>query len=179
MRPAMWNEQKSKVESEFQNSSASLCLCGERSLKLACFKMPAMLRSRFLTAFGMTILEVVVLATICARTAAAQQAPQMPAATPEQISALRQQAQATLSQTSGTLALVGLRQPVNVLRDKWGVAHIFAQNQHDLFFAQGYVASQDRLFQMELWKRVGQGRIAEVLGQQALERDVNARLLQY
>src|SRR4051812_10245577 len=100
--------------------------------------MPAMLRSRFLTAFGMTILKVVVLATVCAPAAAAQQAAQMPAATPEQISALRQQAQATLSQTSGTLTVSGLRQPVNVLRDKWGVAHIFAQNQHDLFFAQGY-----------------------------------------
>ena len=55
------------------------------------------------------------------------------------------------------LKVTGLEQPVNVLRDRWGVAHIYAQNQHDLFFAQGFVAAQDRLFQMELWKRSGQG----------------------
>ena len=59
----------------------------------------------------------------------------------------------------------GLKQPVNVLRDRWGVAHIYARNQSDLFFAQGFVAAQDRLFQMELWKRSGQGRLAEILGQ--------------
>ena len=91
----------------------------------------------------------------------------------------RAEAQAALAQTSGTLKLAGLAQPVEVLRDKWGVAHIFAKNQHDLFFAQGFVAAQDRLFQMELWKRIGQGRLAEVIGTAFLERDVNARLLQY
>src|SRR5512146_3130428 len=78
-----------------------------------------------------------------------------------------------------SLKTPGLNEPVEVLRDHWGVAHIYARNQHDLFFAQGFVASQDRLFQMELWKRVGQGRLAEVLGPTFLERDVNARLLQY
>jgi penicillin amidase len=91
----------------------------------------------------------------------------------------RAEAKAALAQISGTLKLAGLTQPVEVLRDKWGVAHIFAKNQHDLFFAQGFVAAQDRLFQMELWKRVGQGRLAEVIGPAFLERDVNARLLQY
>ena len=79
----------------------------------------------------------------------------------------------------GTLQVRGLKEPVEVLRDRWGVAHIYAKNQHDLFFAQGFVASQDRLFQMELWKRSGQGRLAEILGPSALFRDVNARLLQY
>jgi penicillin G amidase len=91
----------------------------------------------------------------------------------------RAEAQAALAQSSGTLKLTGLRARVEVLRDKWGVAHIFAKNQHDLFFAQGFVAAQDRLFQMELWKRVGQGRLAEVIGPAFLERDVSARLLQY
>ena len=79
----------------------------------------------------------------------------------------------------GTLKLPGLQQPVRVLRDRWGVAHIYAENQHDLFFAQGFVAAQDRLFQMELWKRSGQGRLAEILGPSALYRDLNARLLRY
>jgi penicillin amidase len=88
-------------------------------------------------------------------------------------------AQAAVSVTRGSLKLPGLKQSVNVLRDRWGVAHIYAQNQHDLFFAQGFVAAQDRLFQMELWKRSGQGRLAEVLGPGALLRDINARLLRY
>lgn len=77
------------------------------------------------------------------------------------------------------LRLPGLEQPVAVLRDRWGVPHIFARNQHDLFFAQGYVAAGDRLFQMELWKRTGQGRLAEILGPSAVQRDINARLLRY
>lgn len=84
-----------------------------------------------------------------------------------------------VSQIRGTLKIAGLEQPVTVLRDRWGVAHIYAKNEHDLFFAQGYVVSQDRLFQMELWKRSGQGRLAEILGPSALQRDVSARLLRY
>jgi penicillin amidase len=84
-----------------------------------------------------------------------------------------------LAAVSGELHVKGLDRPVNVLRDRWGVAHIYAQNQHDLFFAQGVVAAQDRLFQMELWKRAGQGRLAEILGPSALPRDVNARALRY
>ncbi len=84
-----------------------------------------------------------------------------------------------LAIVSGQLQMKGLQQRVDVLRDRWGVAHIYAQNQHDLFFAQGVVAAQDRLFQMELWKRAGQGRLAEILGPAALPRDVNARALRY
>jgi penicillin amidase len=80
---------------------------------------------------------------------------------------------------SGKLRIKGLQQPVEVLRDPWGVAHIYAQNQHDLFFAQGVVAAEDRLFQMEVWKRSGQGRLAEVLGPTALSRDISARALRY
>ncbi len=92
---------------------------------------------------------------------------------------LASRAQAALSVVRGTLRIQGLQRPVEVLRDRWGVAHIYAGNQHDLFFAQGFVAAEDRLFQMELWKRSGQGRLAEVLGPAALLRDINARLLNY
>lgn len=92
---------------------------------------------------------------------------------------LEDRAKAALAVISGTLTIHGLHQPVRVQRDKWGVAHIYAQNEHDLFFAQGFVVSQDRLFQMELWKRSGQGRLAEILGPGAVKRDVNARLLRY
>ncbi len=92
---------------------------------------------------------------------------------------LSEAAHRALAVISGKLTAKGLQQPVEVLRDRWGVAHIYGQNQHDLFFAQGFVAAQDRLFQMELWKRAGQGRLAEVLGPAFLARDVNARLLRY
>ncbi len=64
----------------------------------------------------------------------------------------------------GNFASPRAAQSVTIRRDRWGVPHIYAQNQHDLFFAQGFVAAQDRLFQMEMWKRAGQGRLAEVLG---------------
>ncbi|MBI3474103.1 MAG: penicillin acylase family protein [Acidobacteria bacterium] len=96
--------------------------------------------------------------------------------TPKDLAAAAHKALAVIS---GKLNAKGLEKPVEVLRDRWGVAHIYAQNQHDLFFAQGFVAAQDRLFQMELWKRAGQGRLAEVLGPAFLARDVNARLLRY
>jgi penicillin amidase len=92
---------------------------------------------------------------------------------------LEAQAHAALSVINGKIKLSGLHHSVTVLRDRWGVPHIYAHDQHDLFFAQGFVASQDRLFQMELWKRLGQGRLAEILGPSVLERDVNARRLRY
>jgi penicillin G amidase len=73
----------------------------------------------------------------------------------------------------------GLDQTVRVLRDRWGVPHIFAQNDGDLFFAQGFVQAQDRLFQMDLWRRSAQGRLAEVLGPNFAERDAMTRRVQY
>jgi penicillin amidase len=92
---------------------------------------------------------------------------------------LETRAKAAVSVIRGTRNVQGLQQVVRVQRDRWGVAHIYAQNQHDLFFAQGFVVAQDRLFQMELWKRSGQGRLAEILGPSAVQRDINARLLGY
>jgi penicillin G amidase len=92
---------------------------------------------------------------------------------------MQEQAKAAVSTIQGKLKVRGLQKPVDVLRDRWGVAHICAQNQHDLFFAQGFVVAQDRLFQMELWKRSGEGRLAEILGAAALSRDINSRLLRY
>lgn len=88
-------------------------------------------------------------------------------------------AQKAVSPIQGDLKIKGLQQTVKIFRDNWGVAHIHAENQHDLFFAQGFSAAQDRLFQMEMWKRSGQGRSAEVLGKSAVERDRYARLLKY
>src|SRR5215813_6678474 len=91
----------------------------------------------------------------------------------------QQRALASLAVIRGTEKLPDLHHSVRVQRDRWGVAHIYARDQHDLFFAQGFVGAQDRLFQMELWKRAGQGRLAEILGPSAIQRDVNARRLRY
>lgn len=120
----------------------------------------------------LTVLGISSLPVFCAK-------PQAASHTTPASAALESGAKATLARISGTLTLPALRAAVRVQRDHWGVAHIFAQNQHDLFFAQGFVVAQDRLFQMELWKRSGQGRLAEVLGSSAVERDINARLLRY
>lgn len=74
-------------------------------------------------------------------------------------------------QTDGRVQVTGLQAPVTVIRDRWGIPHIYAPNPHDLFFAQGYVHAQDRFWQMEFWRRIGSGRLAEVLGEEALDRD--------
>jgi penicillin G amidase len=77
------------------------------------------------------------------------------------------------------LAVAGLRQPVEIVRDRWGIAHIYAQSEHDLFVAQGYSAARDRLFQLELWRRRATGTLAEIQGPRALAGDIGARLLKF
>src|SRR5215510_5627123 len=62
---------------------------------------------------------------------------------------LKELARQSLAQIDGTLKVPGLQQRVEVVRDQWGVPHIYAQNTQDLFFAQGYVMAQDRLWEME------------------------------
>ncbi|MEX2582823.1 MAG: penicillin acylase family protein [Gemmatimonadota bacterium] len=88
-------------------------------------------------------------------------------------------AQASLSQIEGTLDAPGLSAPVEVVRDPWGIAHIYAQNRDDMFFAQGYVQAQDRLWQIDMWRRVNEGRLAEILGPEGFEHDRLARLLMF
>ena len=78
-----------------------------------------------------------------------------------------------------TLRAPGLSRPVEILRDAHGISHIYAQNEHDLFFAQGYVGRVDRLFQLEIWRRQATGTVAELLGPRELERDVGARLFKF
>lgn len=67
-------------------------------------------------------------------------------------------------QTSGTLAVAGLTDTVRVVRDQSGIPHIYAANEQDLFFAQGYIHAQDRLWQMDYYRRLGNGRFSEILG---------------
>src|ERR1700730_14836605 len=84
--------------------------------------------------------------------------------------------QRKLTALSDTLRVSGLNQPVEVLRDGWGINHIYAKTEHDLFFAQGYKAAKDRLFQFEIWRRQAAGTVAEILGRKELKRDIGTRL---
>lgn len=77
----------------------------------------------------------------------------------------------------GELSLPGLRAPVRIAFDKRRVPHLFAQNDHDLFYAQGYVTARDRLWQMEVQTQAAAGRLAEILGSKLLERDKFQRRL--
>jgi penicillin amidase len=77
------------------------------------------------------------------------------------------------------LSVDGLRTPVSIARDTFGIPHITASNDDDLFFAQGFVQAQDRLFQMDLWKRSVQGRLSEVLGANFIDRDAMTRRVQF
>ena len=81
--------------------------------------------------------------------------------------------------TDNQLQIEGLQEPVEIIRDEWGINHIYAKNQHDLFFAQGYAAAKDRLFQFEIWRRQATGTVAEILGERELKRDIGTRLFKY
>src|ERR1700686_755587 len=76
-----------------------------------------------------------------------------------------------LPQEKGTLRLEGLHEPVEIITDQYGVPHVYAQNEDDLFFAQGYVHAQERLWQMELNRRIGSGRLSQVFGEITIEAD--------
>lgn len=77
----------------------------------------------------------------------------------------------------GTVALRGIRDPVEVIRDRYGVPHIYAACTEDLFFGQGYVHAQDRLFQMDLQRRAARGQLAELFGHAAVRADRTQRII--
>jgi penicillin G amidase len=80
-----------------------------------------------------------------------------------------------LPQLDGAVEIAGLKAPVDVLRDAHGVPHLRAQSLEDLLCAQGYVTAQDRLFQMDLSRRLAEGELAEIVGERALALDIEAR----
>ena len=88
-------------------------------------------------------------------------------------------ARRSLAQLGGELDVPGLREPVEVLRDEWGIPHIYAQNDDDLFMAQGYVMAQDRLWQMEMWRRWHEGRLSEIFGPEAFDYDLRTRQMMF
>jgi len=83
----------------------------------------------------------------------------------------------TLPRLAGEMTVGGLTAPVEVLRDENGVPHIFAGNEADAAFALGFVHAQDRMWQMEGTRRLGAGRLSEVVGDAALEADRLMRML--
>ena len=72
-------------------------------------------------------------------------------------------ARGSLAQLDGEISIVGLKAPVQVIRDTHGVPHLNATSNEDLFFAQGYVTAQDRLWQMDMTRRAMAGELAEIL----------------
>jgi len=83
----------------------------------------------------------------------------------------------SLPKTEGEIRLAGLAAPVEVLRDRYGIPHIFAASLEDASFALGFVHAQDRLWQMEMSRRIAAGRVAEIVGAGALETDRFLRTL--
>lgn len=82
-----------------------------------------------------------------------------------------------LPRTRGKLHLAELHEPVEIVTDRYSVPHIYAHNEDDLYLAQGYVHAQYRLWQMELNRRIGSGRLAEIFGEVAIDADRFARRL--
>ena len=80
---------------------------------------------------------------------------------------------------SNSIELGGILDEVEVLRDNYGINHIYANNQNDLFFMQGYLAAKDRLFQFEIWRRQATGTVSEIFGEAELERDIGTRLFKF
>ena len=83
----------------------------------------------------------------------------------------------SLPDVDGRITAAGLSAPVDVVRDRRGVPHIYAASSEDAYFALGYVHAQDRLWQMEMMRRLGAGRLSEVVGRRALDTDRFMRLL--
>lgn len=116
--------------------------------------------------FPLALIVVASLASLAARQPVGAQR-----ATPD----LKAVARQSLAKIDGELTVPGLREPVEIIRDTWGVSHIYARNQDDMFFAQGYVMGQDRLWQLYMWRMQREGRLSEILGAAAFEQDRQTR----
>jgi penicillin amidase len=79
--------------------------------------------------------------------------------------------------TNGEIRGLPLRGKVEVIRDRWGIPHIYAESMRDLFIAQGFVHAQDRLWQMESLRRLSEGRLSEIAGEQTLMLDYFCRMI--
>lgn len=84
-----------------------------------------------------------------------------------------------LPKINGNIYVHGLKETVEIIRDRWGIPHIYAKNTHDALFAQGYVHAQDRLWQMELNRRVARGKLSEFIGKDGLDTDRVCKTMGY
>ncbi len=83
----------------------------------------------------------------------------------------------SLPQIDGEIVLAGPHAPVEILRDSYGVPHIYAAEPHDAYFGLGFAHAQDRLWQMETQRRIGAGRLSELFGPRTVETDRFLRIL--
>ena len=86
---------------------------------------------------------------------------------------------ASFADENKTYVVSGIDDVTQIVVDEFGVPHIYAENHYDVFFAQGFNAARDRLWQIDLWKRRGLGQLSEILGEQYLEQDRAARMFVY
>ena len=77
----------------------------------------------------------------------------------------------------GEVEISGLDGEVEIIRDEYGVPHIYATTTRDLFVAQGFVHAQDRFWQMDVWRHIGAGRLSEMFGEDQLETDAFLRTM--
>lgn len=78
---------------------------------------------------------------------------------------------------NGAIAIPSIKSEVTIKRDQWGIPHIYASNSHDLFMAQGYIHAQDRFWQMDFWRHIGSGRLAEMFGASQVDTDKYLRTM--
>ncbi len=83
----------------------------------------------------------------------------------------------SLPEVSGETSVKGITGKVEIIRDTYGVSHIFAKNETDLFFGFGYAVAQDRLWQIDFFRHLGQGRLSELFGKDLVETDLYFRML--
>jgi penicillin amidase len=95
----------------------------------------------------------------------------------ETVKQIKELAQESLSATSGNIGVTGLKDEVRIIRDPWGVPHIYASNAEDLFYAEGYTHAQERLWQMEFNRRLASGALSELLGELPLDIDMFMRTI--
>ncbi|MDI4633663.1 penicillin acylase family protein [Pelomonas sp. V22] len=93
--------------------------------------------------------------------------------------ALSQSASLAATAAAEPIAVPGLAKPAQIQVDRWGVPHLYAASSEDLFFLQGFNAARDRLFQIDLWRRRGLGKLASIFGANFVEQDRAARLFLY
>ena len=92
---------------------------------------------------------------------------------------IKEMSRAALPKIDGNIYVDGLSNEVEIIRDEWGIAHIYTDKLEDALFAQGYIHAQDRLWQMDLNRRAARGKLAEIIGKDALDADRIARTFGY